>query len=288
MKRQLNDCLLYLLVPGLSVLLPSAWSRSLLARLSRCSWLLAANAEAAWAMACQFIDPGDESEWKTRWKQIEMLDTRDLFLITFGRSRAVLAEIEYATPLETAKDKAILGMHWGPSLSTFKMMAAAGLNPAVPYRPAVRHALRSRPFYYLFLRLAVRYLVKTMNERAVEVGGAGRKLDAMLDQPGSVVVIMDAPPRADQPTISSPVLGREAVFSAGFPKMLVEKEKEYMFFALSLHPDGSLRKRLELKGPFRSDSPQVFLQGFAGFLNQHLLADSAQWRIWHVARQFWP
>jgi len=286
--RQTTDFLLYFLLPGMSVVLPTAWSRSLLARLSRRGWLLGKNADVAWSMASQFVDPGDEAGWKMRWKQVELLDVRDLYLMIFGRSRSVLAEIEYDSPIATAKDRVIVGMHWGPSISLLKMLAEADLNPALPYRPPPPHALRRRPFYYLFLKLACRYLVKTMHERAVMIGGAGKKLNAMLDEPGSMVVVMDAPPMAGRPTFTTPVLNRDAVFNASFLNVLVDQQKEYMFYALSLHSDGSLRKKMELQGPFRSATAEAFLQRYAEFLDQHLLADSAQWRIWHVARQFWP
>lgn len=292
MTRQVADFLLYALIPGLAVFLPAAWSRSLLARVSGCGWLLSAKSDVAWSMAREFaanetVKPGDELQWKKRWKQIELLDVRDLYLMTFGRAKAVLAEIEHETPLETAKDRVMVGMHWGPSISTLKMMAVAGLTPAFLYRPPSRHIFRSRPFYYLFLSLASRHLEKTMHERAIEVGGIGRKLGPMLDQPGSVVVLMDAPPMEGRPTLSSPVLNRDAVFNAGFPAILVEMHKEYMFYALSLHPDGSLRKKLELQGPFTADDAQEFLQDYASFMDRHLSADAAQWRIWHAARQFW-
>lgn len=292
---QMADLLLYVLVPGFSLLLPGAWSRALLAHISRCGWLLSAKADTAWNMARERVGPGDEvgtelepeQQWKMRWKQIELLDVRDLYLMSFGRSASVLAEIECQTPIESVQDRVMVGMHWGPSISILKMLAVAGLKPAFLYRPPARQALRSRPFYYLFLSLASRHIVKTMGQRAVLVGGAGRKLGPMLDQPGSVVILMDAPPMQGRPVITNPVLNREAVFNTGFPAMLADKGKQYMFYALSLHPDGSLRKRLELQGPFSTDDAQVFLQGYAGFLEQHLLADSAQWRIWHAAGQFW-
>ncbi len=285
--RQMNDFLVYFLLPGVSVLLPSAWSRAVLARLSRRRWLLAEKSDVAWAMALEFSDPGDEREWKTRWKQIELLDVRDLYLMVSGRSRSVLAEIEYDVPLETAKDRVMVGMHWGPSISTLKMVAVAGLTPAFLFRPPNRHTLRSRPFYYLFLSMAARHMVKTMHDRAVVVGGAGRKLGAMLDQPGSVVVLMDAPPMKGRPILKCSVLSRAAVFNAGFPNILADKRKEYVFYALGLHPDGSLRKKLEMEGPFSSDNAQEFLLGYTGFLERHLLSDPAQWRIWHAAGQFW-
>lgn len=292
MTRQVADFLLYLLLPGVSVFLPTAWSRSLLARISRQGWLLSAKAEAAWNMALEFgtggfSDPADELYWKMRWKQIELLDVRDLYLMTFGRSKSVLAEIEHHTRLETAKDRVMVGMHWGPSISILKMLAVAGLEPAFLYRPPARHILGSRPFYYLFLCLAARHLKATMHERAIEVGGVGRKLGPMLDQQGSVVVLMDAPPMQGRPTFNCPVMGRDAVFNAGFPKILADKRKEYMFYALSLHPDGSLRKKLELQGPFTADDAQVFLQDYAGFMHRHLSTDPVQWRLWHAAGQFW-
>ncbi len=290
--RQMADFLLYVLLPGLSVLMPAAWSRSMLARISSYGWLLSAKTEGAWKLACEFttseaVNPDDELRWKKRWKQIELLDVRDLYLMSFGRSKAVLAEIEHETPLETAKDRVMVGMHWGPSISTLKMMAVAGLMPAFLYRSPARHTLHSRPFYYLFLSLAARHLKKTMRDRAIKVGGIGRKLGPMLDQPGSVVVLMDAPPMEGRPTLSRPVLNRDAAFNAGFPGILAEEQKEYMFYALSLHPDGSLRKKLELQGPFTANDAQTFLRDYASFLDQKLCEDSVQWRIWHAARQFW-
>jgi len=290
--RQINDSLLYLLVPGLSVLLPSAWSRALLARLSQCKWLLAASSDVAWGMATKFgtgksVGPDNESEWKVRWKQSELLDVRDLYLMTFGRTKSVLAEIDYELPIESAKDKVMIGMHWGPSISILKMLAVAGHTPAFLYRQPQRRMLLRRPFYYLFLRLASRYLVKTMRDRAIEVGGASSKLNALLDRSGSVVVLMDAPPMMGRPKCNIPLQNRDAVFNTGFPTILAEKRKEYMFYALSLHPDGSLRKKLELQGPFSSDNSQTFLQNYGGFLDRHLSSDSAQWRIWHAAEQFW-
>ena len=108
-----------------------------------------------------------------------------------------------------------------------------------------------------------------------------------MDQPGSVIVVMDAPPRQGKATLESRVLGKRANFDAGFPNILAEKEKPYVFYALSLQPGGMVRKKLELEGPFTSSEAQTFVDGYAGFLDRHVADDPAQWRIWHVARQFW-
>ncbi len=166
-------------------------------------------------------------------------------------------------------------------------MQVAGLNPALPYRKPEKEILRVRPFFYIFVTLATRHIVKTMGERAVRIGGAGKALRAMMDQTGSVIVVMDAPPKAGRPVLSAGVIGKNAIFEAGFPNILADNHKEYVFYALNLQPGGLVRKKLELVGPFSSNDAQEFVQQYAGFLDRHLTTDSAQWRIWHVAEQFW-
>jgi hypothetical protein len=287
MRAQLVDFYVYLALPLVSVFLPAAWSRALLARSSGFSWVLASEAQAAWTSASGFVDTGDEHEWKKRWKQVEMLDVRDAYMMSFGRTYAVLAEIECESDIEAVRDKVLIGMHWGPSISILKILQTAGLEPALPFRRPEKEILRVRPFYYLFVTLAARYIVKTMGERAVPIGGAGKALQAMMDQPGSVIVVMDAPPRKDRATLNATVLGKNAVFDAGFPGILADNHKEYFLYALSLQPGGLVRKKLELVGPFSSNDAMDFIQNYAGFLDRHLANDPAQWRIWHVAEQFW-
>jgi hypothetical protein len=258
-RRQLVDFIVYLALPLVSVFVPAAWSRALLARASNLHCVLGSEADAAWSGVTDHVDAGDEQVWKARWKQVEMLDARDCYLMSFGRSRSVLDEIECDTPLEVVRDTVLIGMHWGPSISILKSLQVAGLSPALPYRRPEKQIFRIRPFYYMFLALASRHIVKTMGERAVPIGGAGKVLRAMMDQPGSVIVVMDAPPRKDRPMLKTPVLGKEAIFDAGFPTILADKEKSYVFYALSLQLGGLVRKKLELEGPFTSSEAQEFV-----------------------------
>jgi len=287
LTQQLSDLFTYLLIPGLAVILPISISRSIVYRVSCWRWFMAAAAQAAYEGACDFVDIEDEAVFKRRWKQVELLDVRDLYMMLGGRSRAVLSEVQCDTSVELVRDRVIIGMHWGPSVSVLRLLQEAGLDPALPYRPPERQILRVRPFYYLFSTMAARYMVKTMGERAVPVGGAGKVLRAMMDQKGSVIVVMDAPPMQGRPTLDAEVLGKNAIFNAGFPAILAEKEKQYVFYAISLQAGDTVRKKLELEGPFSSSEAQDFLQKYAAFLSRHLSSDPAQWRIWHVAQQFW-
>ena len=91
--RQMTDFLVYFLLPGLSVLLPPAWSRAALARLSRNRWLLAEKSAAAWVTALNLSYPGEAWEWKTRRKLTVLWDVTDLDLMGSGRFRPLSAGI---------------------------------------------------------------------------------------------------------------------------------------------------------------------------------------------------
>lgn len=286
MSQQLADLFTYLLVPGLAVFVPASFSRWILRGVSHWQWYLAEAADAAYQGAKNFVEVEDEVAFKRRWKQVEMLDVRDLYMILCGRSKAVLAEIESNVDIELVRDRVIIGMHWGPSISILKLLQVSGLDPAIPFRPPEKEILRIRPFYYLFSTMAARYMVKTMGDRAVPVGGAGKVLRALMDQTGSVIVVMDAPPMEGRPTLNSTVLGKNAIFNAGFPAILADKEKQYVFYAISLRAGETILKELELEGPFSSNDAQDFLQNYARFLERHMTSDPAQWRIWQAAQQF--
>jgi len=286
-SRQLTDFLAYLLIPGVALITTASFSRWILRRVSAWDWFFAAAAEAAYDGARKHVDIPDEEVWKQRWKQVELLDARDLCMMLFGRTRSVMAEIERPADFEKARDRVMVGMHWGPAISILKLLAVSGMRPAFPYRPTERHLLRSRPFYFLFSCMAGTYLARTLEDRAVPVGGAGRVLEGLLDEPGSICVLMDAPPSQDRRAINRTILSASARFHVGFPALLADKGKEYVLYAMNLCADGSVRKKLEVAGPFSADDAEDFLDNYSAFLDRHLSSDSAQWRIWHAEHQFW-
>ena len=102
-RRQLVDFLVYLALPIISIFTPIRWSTALVARASNLQWVLASEAEAAWNGATGFVDAGEEQAWKSRWKQVEMLDARDMYMLSFGRARSVLNEIQCDQPLEVVQ-----------------------------------------------------------------------------------------------------------------------------------------------------------------------------------------
>ena len=285
--RQLSDLLAYVLIPVAALITTASFSRRTLRRVSGWGWFLAVAAESAIEGARKHVSIPDDAEWKRRWKQVELLDARDLFMMLFGRTRSVMEEIDCPPNFESARDRVMVGMHWGPAISILKLLAVRDLKPAFPFRPPERELLRSRPFYYLFSRLAGLYLSRTLGDRAVPVGGAGKVLQGLLDEPGTICVLMDAPAMQGRPAISKPVLGTAARFNTGFPALVADRGKEYVLYAMNLSPDGSVRKKLEIAGPFRALDADDFLENYATFLDRHLSSDSPHWRIWHAEHQFW-
>lgn len=283
---QLSDLLVYLLVPGLSVLLPAAASRALVARLSGWQWLLAGDAEACFARAADYTPIADPQEWKRRWRLVVMLEARDLSMLMWGRRRSVFGEIEGAGDIEATRDSVLVGMHWGPSIAILSLLQSNGLNPLLVYRPVERDILRLRPFYYGFLARSVRYIRRTCGERAITIRGAGARLREELARPGTSVVVLDAPPAPGRSTIEGQVLGRPVRFNAGFPDILAASGRPYLRYAISLQPGSSGLRRLELEGPETMPAGEDFMQRYCNYLDRHLRADPAQWRIWQVAEQF--
>lgn len=281
-----SDLLAYLLLPALAVLLPASWSRRLIAGAAGWRWLLAGDAEESLHRAAEYTATGDEGEWTRRWRMVALLEARDLGLMMWGRGRAVYAEIEGAEAVDGAHDSVLVGMHWGPSISILGLLRSRGLGPLLVYRPVERSILRHRPFLYWYLVFSVRYIRKSCGDRAIAIQGAGDALRRELPRPGTAVVVLDAPPAPGRSTIDGEVLGRPVKFNAGFPAILEESCREYLFYAISLQPGGSCVKKLELTPPRRPRSQEQLMGDYCQFLSGHLAEDSAQWRIWTAAGQF--
>jgi hypothetical protein len=283
---QLSDLLVYILLPVTAFLLPAAASRGLIGRVARWNWVLRSEADASFAHAAKYTRIPDEQEWKRRWRTVMLLDARDLYLLTWGRSGAVLAEISGRERILEARDRVIVGMHWGPAIAILKLLQSENMRPLLVYRRVEREIRGVRPFYYVFLRKAIRYIEKTCGDRAVPVRGASDALRRKLPQPGTSIVVLDAPPTPGRSTIEGEVLGWPVRFNAGFPDILRESARAHHFFAISLQPGPATLKILELTEVRSAGSADDLISDYCAFLEQHLATDSAQWRIWQVAGQF--
>ena len=284
LQRQISDLVGYLLLPGLAVVLPARWSRSLVHRVANWRWMLP-EGDAAMVAARAQGQVSDEAGWLRHWRRVELLDARDTFMLRFGRSRSVFAEIRGLDALDTARDMVMVGMHWGPSISILRLLEAHGMTPTLVYRKVDPATKWQRPFRYLHLRVLVSEIERACGGTAIAAGGAKARLKDRLAEPGIVVVLADAPAERGRPVLSGRLLDRPCQFNAGFPRVLMESGRDFVFYAISLSIDGRVMKELDLDGPHPVAGPEAFMDVYSAFLERHLRFDSAQWRIWQAAAQ---
>ncbi len=286
LSRHVSDLIVYVLIPVLTLLLPASFSRTLTVRVAAWQWLLSHEAAECYFRAAKYTAIDGEREWKQRWRLVVILEVRDLCLLTCGRRRAVFGEIAGSEDIELARDKVLVGMHWGPSISILSLLYSRGLQPLLVYRPVELAIIRHRPWYYFYLVWSVRYIRKTCAERAITIQGAGEALKKALQLSGTSVVVLDAPPVPGRSTIDGVVLGRPVKFNSGFPGILQESGREFLFYALSLQQGDSGLRKLELTAAAKLCSQEEFMRDYCDILTAHIRADPAQWRIWQVAEQF--
>jgi hypothetical protein len=286
LSRQFSDLLVYFIVPVFALVMPAAVSRFVIVRISSWTWLLSAEALESCQQAAKYTVIENQQEWMRRWRLVVMLEVRDLNLMMWGRRAAVFREISGAADIDRTRDSVLIGMHWGPSIAILSLLQSRGLNPLLVYRPVERSILKQRPWYYFFLNKSVRYIQKTCGDRAITIKGAGSELKRELPMPGTSVVVLDAPPAPGRSTIDGTVLDQRVKFNAGFHGILEESGRAYHFYAISLKPDNSALRVLELTSSKYPQSQTQLIDDYCEFLSRHIRGDSAQWRIWQVAGQF--
>ena len=285
-SRHFSDLVVYCLVPAMSLLVPASFSRKLIVRLSCWQWLLAGEAKECCSRAAEYTSIPERQEWMQRWRLVTILEVRDLSLMSWGRRNAVFGEIAGADDIVQARDRVLVGMHWGPSIAILSLIQSKAQSPLLVYRPVEPSILRLRPWFYFFLKRSVRYIHKTCADRAITIKGAGAALARELPRPGTSVVVLDAPPAPGRSTIDGTVLGRPVKFNAGFPGILDESGREYQFYAITLKQGPDALRKLELLPARRPQSQEQLIEDYCRFLSSHISSDSAQWRIWQVADQF--
>lgn len=287
LRQHISDLVAYVLLPLAALVLPAAVSRSMVHRVANWGWMLP-DGDRALAAASRQVTITDAASWLRHWRRVELLDARDCFLLRFGRSGAVFSEIEGLDSLARADGLVLVGMHWGPSLCILRLLSAHGMTPTLVYRKVDAGLKWKRPFQYLHLRVTVSEIERACGGTAIAAGGAKRRLQERLQAPGIIIVLADAPAQAGRPVLEGRLLGQRCRFNAGFPGLLLESGRAFAFYAISLTPDGRVRKRLDIDGPHQADTHGAFMERYCGFLQAHLEEDSAQWRIWQVAGQLFP
>jgi hypothetical protein len=283
MGRQAGDFLTYILLPLCCALLPYAWGQAVISTIARRGWLLEARSAAALAMAQRFVPVANEHRWKVRWRLTELIEPRDLWFSMLGRGKVLARAVRQQGMPELADNLVLIGMHWGPSVLALQLFYDAGHAPRFVYRQVNHEIRRSTPIHYLYLRLLVAYIRRVCAGREIVVPGARRELETAQREPGSPVILLDAPTTRSGRSIKLKVGNLEAEFNRDGAEQLVAGKSHCVLYSLGMDDSGA--NVLNCSEPFAPDSAEQLMQRFAGLMFRSIGKDSAQWRLWHAADQ---
>lgn len=281
--RQIGDLLAYILLPLLTVVLPFRASDALIRSIAFRGWLLNGRSRTFAAAAGHFVSMDEPEKWKARWRLVELSDARDAWYCYFGRSRSLVKSVEHGD-LSDVQGSVLVGAHWGIGLRALIVFRQAGLQPRFVYRRVERDILRFAPFQYLYLKILVRCIRRICGDRSIEVPGARRAFESALGEEGSPVILLDAPAVNPEKAIETRVLGRAVALNRDGARLLAEKNVGCSFYALSVSWEG--KAKLDHPAPFMPSSDRELIRAYGDFLTVLLEKDSAQWRLWHAAPQF--
>lgn len=283
--RQLSDLVAYILLPLACLLLPTELGGSLLRRCATRGWVLGTRSQMACETAGRLMFIPDRQEWRRRWRLVELTEARDVWFCWLGRTRGLLAQMEIDGVGPGAESgQALIGLHWGPSILALVALRRMGLAPRFVHRPVETAIRRLAPFQYAYLLIMVRVINAACEGRAITVPGARAGLAEALAEPGLPVLLMDAPPTQGLRVIRVNLLGRTTTLAADGLRLLAERRARCTFYAMGLDRTG-VGKQLSFTVTITTDSPRELATLVADHFNRFVLADSAQWRLWHAAGQ---
>lgn len=281
--RQAGDLLAYILLPLVTVLLPFRAGDALIRSVAYRGWLLNGRSRTFAAIAGKTVRMDEPENWKARWRLVELSDARDAWYCFFGRSRPLAESVDF-DDLSDTRAAVLVGAHWGTGLRALTVFRHAGLRPRFVYRRVERDILRFAPFQYVYLKVLVRCIRRVCGNRSIEVPGARRAFESALVEDGSPVILLDAPAVNPEKALETQVLGRAVMLNRDGAQLLAEKSVPCSFYALGVSWEGNAR--LDRHAPFKPSSAAELIGEYGDFLTRLLEKDSAQWRLWHAAPQF--
>ncbi len=281
--RQLGDFLTYILLPMVCTLLPYRWGQTLLSAVARRGWLLQSRSELALQQARGYVVVEDVTAWKYHWRLVEMMEARDLWFSVVGRAAGISRRISLHNVPRPMTGLVLLGIHYGPTAIVLKIFQEQGLAPRFVYRGIGPELRRLVPFQWLFSKLNVRYIRQTCQGREIIVPGARRKLRAALTEPGTPVVLLDAPVTRAGRSIHAKVLGLDTEFAGEGPELLSQGKASCVHYWMDVNESGE--RELHFGAIYQPTTARQLVSEFAELMSARLAFNSAHWRLWHAADQ---
>ena len=227
--------------------------------------------------AAQLMGYSSDKLWLARHALSPALDRRDDWLTVTGRSAELAAEVEVSGQWPDQPFIA-LGTHWGAGLPTLAHLSIRGRCPIFVYRQEPASVFKTRAERWA-QGLHLRAL--NMLGGVITLGGASVQIMAALEKQATPVVLVDAPAEG-RPTLLGRAAGFELAVRQGLLSMLTRERIPYVLYRCGFDPMSGQRK-LSIAPSVVPEDPQQIADHAAGWLENALKVDSAQWRLWMVS-----
>lgn len=219
-----------------------------------------------------------EGDWLIRHGLSGALDRRDDWMCVMGRTALLAAELDIRGCWPSTPFMA-LGTHWGAGMPVLADLCVKGRRPMFVYRQEPSHVFDawSKTLSHILHMHALKRL-----GGSITLGGAYQRIMQALEAQATPVVLVDAPSEG-RPTIEGRCHNFAIHIREGLLGMLAREQIPYVFYRCGFDPKTNQRQ-LEISPCHQETNVQCIADQAAQWLFDALQLDTAQWRLWMVAK----
>lgn len=280
--RQFQDTLYLYIVPLISALLPWALARRwLLFWARKKSGPYEEAAQAAAAVAPQFMDVGDLRQFRTNARLVWLFDACDLFLsLTRWRRRWWPRHIEQVGDWPKSGAFIAASFHHGTGLWAFKSLTKVQRESILIYGRWAREDYIGRPLLYRYGRMRAREVQRLSGQPVAYRPGVRERVAHALANGIAVVGVIDMPPRlATRGQRPVRLLGRDISFPDGV--LVLARDAHVPIVPWWVEFDlARCTRRICIGTPLDPADLDNTLQKLADILDRQIRATPSAWYFW--------
>jgi lauroyl/myristoyl acyltransferase len=247
---------------------------------------MTARSVSACDAAVKHFDIEDRATWEQTWRMLELVEARDMWFCLLGRRRSLLSRVTVEGPHPpTDRQTMLILMHWGTNVMAMEWFRRAGLRPRLVYRHVVPELRRRAPFQWFYLKAMVVYIRRVCDGRAIGVPGGKSDIDNALERGDNVVMAMDVPVLGNRRVREVKFLGKTVRLHADGFDLVARTDAPCQFFYMGFDDETGSSKHMVFTQPIVENDPSSLAEVVGREFDQCVRTDSAQWRLWHAARQ---
>ena len=284
--REIRDAVEFVLLPGLSLVLPWPWCYRLFRRAARWEWLFRRYCHGAYEQASQFLDIPDEAQWRQRNRLLWLLDAAEYYLVRF-RPGALMKKGRFEVVGDWPSEGHFIavGLHWGLGGLMFRDLARKDHSPRLIFKRNVLGFAEQSRVENLYRRWRPRQYAKVGGGEPISTGGGFAKIVQLLDDKDVLIIVYDAPLMPNSRPVPVTLFDRPARLRSGTIRILADSDVDYVKYRLGYDFETGHR-RLEISEPVNVHDPQAIALDLAAFLDDTLRFDATQWYLWRQVQGF--